>query len=43
MSLRTKVKRLQIELDSLRNQAIEDDIVFNDSIIDTPSNKNKED
>ena len=42
MSLRTKVKRLQIELDSLRNQAIEDDIVLNDSILDPSSDDNKE-
>ena len=31
MSLRTKVKRLQVELDSLRNYAIEDDIDIEDS------------
>ena len=31
MSLRTKVKRLQVELDSLRNYAIEDDIDIKDS------------
>ncbi len=33
MSLRTKVKRLQVELDSLRNYAIEDDIDIKDSVI----------
>ena len=42
MSLRTNVKRLQVELDSLRNQAIEDNIVLNDSIIDVPSDSIKE-
>ena len=42
MSLRTKIKRLQVELDSLRNQAIEDDIVFNDSMLDGSSDNNKE-
>ena len=42
MSLRTNVKRLQVELDSLRNQSIEDDIVLNDSIIDVPSDFIKE-
>ena len=42
MSLRTKVKRLQIELDSLRNHAIEDDIVLNDSIVSTSSDISKE-
>ena len=31
MSLRTRVKRLQVELDSLRNYAIEDDIDIKDS------------
>jgi len=41
MSLRTKVKRLQVELDSLRNHAIKDDIVLNDSIIDI-SDESKE-
>ena len=42
MSLRTKVKRLQVELDSLRNQAIEDDIVLNDLSTATKI-ENKED
>ena len=28
MSIRTKIKRLQLELDSLRNQSIDDDIIL---------------
>ncbi len=31
MTLRSKVRRLQVELDSLRNQAIDDDLVLSDS------------
>ncbi len=42
MSLRTKVRRLQVELDSLRNHAIDDDIVLNDSMLDESSNYKKE-
>ena len=33
---------IKIELDSLRNQAIKDDIVLNDSILDPSSDDNKE-
>ena len=40
MMLRTKVKRSQIELDSLRNHAIDDDIVFSDSIINSSLDSN---
>tara|TARA_B100000029_G_scaffold468640_1_gene505784 strand:- start:693 stop:1061 length:369 start_codon:yes stop_codon:yes gene_type:complete len=34
MSARSKLKRLQIELDSLRNQAIDDDIDISDEYIE---------
>ncbi len=30
ISLRSKLRRLQVELDSLRNQAIDDDIILSD-------------
>jgi len=30
ISLRSKLRRLQVELDSLRNQAISDDIILSD-------------
>jgi hypothetical protein len=30
ISLRSKFRRLQVELDSLRNQAIDDDIILSD-------------
>ena len=42
MSLRTKGRRLQVELDSLRNHAIDDDIVLYDSMLDESSNYKKE-
>ena len=42
MSLRTKIKRLQVELDSLRNHAIEDDIVLNDTIVESINENKKE-
>ena len=32
ISLRSKFRRLQVELDSLRNQAIDDDIILSDDI-----------
>jgi hypothetical protein len=31
ISLRSKFRRLQVELDSLRNQAIDDDIILSDN------------
>ena len=31
ISLRSKLRRLQVELDSLRNQAIDDDIILSDN------------
>ena len=34
MSFRSKLKRLQVELDSLRNQAIDDDIEISDEYIE---------
>ena len=34
MSLRSKVRRLQVELDSLRNQAIDDDLILSDNAKD---------
>ena len=34
MGLRSKVRRLQVELDSLRNQAIDDDLVLSDNTED---------
>ena len=33
MSFRSKLKRVQVELDSLRNQAIDDDIEISDEFI----------
>tara|TARA_B100000959_G_C14793883_1_gene546749 strand:+ start:357 stop:725 length:369 start_codon:yes stop_codon:yes gene_type:complete len=35
ISFRSKLKRLQIELDSLRNQAIDDNIEISDEFIDS--------
>jgi hypothetical protein len=32
ISLRSKFRRLQVELDSLRNQAIDDDIILSDGV-----------
>ena len=34
MSLRSRLKRIQIELDSLRNQSIDDDIEISDDFIE---------
>ena len=39
ISLRSKLRRLQVELDSLRNQAIDDDIILSD---DTKSELSEE-
>ena len=31
MSMRSKLKRLQVEIDNLRNESIDEDIIFSDS------------
>jgi len=31
ISLKSKVRRLQVELDSLRNQSVEDEIIISDT------------
>ena len=34
-SLKSKLRRVQVELDSLRNESIEDDIILNDEVDDS--------